>query len=258
MKMFVFNMEIIENKENSFLIKISNTKETALIQFSPENKILKFLSKNTLSSYLKENEYQIRKILHNKRPETFYKGFNLKFALRDKKEVSAFNDLSKIVVLDKRNDKNDSYVIDKGLKKIYEVFTDGSFLEKQGKGGYVVLIKDLKGKYNLNTKKTEVGSSCLIELLAAIKALELLKDIEKIRIITDSQYVRKGLTEWIINWKLNKWYTANGYKVKNIEYWEKFDSLTENKYIEFKWVKGHSNNFENTICDLYAKDTAKG
>jgi ribonuclease HI len=75
--------------------------------------------------------------------------------------------------------------------------------------------------------------------------------------VTDSQYVRKGLTEWIINWKLNNWTTANGEKVKNIEYWKRFDRLTDDRYIEFKYVKSHSGHFENTMADLYARDMAK-
>ncbi|WBW99763.1 RNase H family protein [Oceanirhabdus sp. W0125-5] len=53
---------------------------------------------------------------------------------------------------------------------------------------------------------------------------------------------------------MNGWLTANGEKVKDIDNWVKFDKLTEGKYIEFQWVKGHSDHFENTLCDLYAKD----
>jgi ribonuclease HI len=86
--------------------------------------------------------------------------------------------------------------------------------------------------------------------------LELLKDEVEIRLITDSQYVRKGLTEWIINWKLNNWKTANGESVKNIKHWKKFDNLSNNKYIEFQYVKAHSQQFENTMADLYARDAA--
>jgi ribonuclease HI len=250
-------MEIIEEFNNTYKIVISDDENNTEILFSPEDKKLVFLRNDNITKVLKDNEYQFRKILHNKRKDTFYVGFKVKFALRDKKDVEAFNDRSKIIVLDKRKGKYSSYVVAKGENKIYTIYTDGSLLEEKGRGGYVVIIKDLEGEYSIYSEKTSEKSSSLIELLAAIKGLKILKDKEKIRIVTDSQYVRKGLTEWIINWKLNDWYTANGEKVKYIEYWKMFDKLTENKYIEFEWVKGHSNHFENTLCDLYAKEIAR-
>lgn len=257
MKMIVFTMQIVDETEDKYRIRISNNKEETYIEFSPIRKELQFLENNSLTEYLKENEYQLRKLLHNKRPYSYYIGFNLTFAFRDKKDVAAFNDRSKIVVLDKRNCEVDSYVIDKGEESIFKIYTDGSFLEQKNKGAYAVIIEDLDGNYQFyNDKAYQFGSS-QIELMAAMKGLEILKDIDKIRVITDSQYVRKGLTEWIMYWKLNGWKTANGEKVKNIKNWIKFDKLTEGKYIEFQWVKGHSNHFENTLCDLYAKEKAK-
>ena len=256
MKMYVFDMEIIDKNGNSYDIEIKHKQDITNIRFTPESRGLIFLNNDKITNILKTNEHQFRKVLHIKRKDTFYKGCKLRFALRDKKAVADFNDSSKIIVLDKRNRNVNSYVRNVGIKKINKIYTDGSFLEKKGKGGYVVIIENLKGEYTLRSFETKVKSSCLIELLPAIKGLEILKNIDKIKIITDSQYVRKGLTEWIINWKLNDWFTANGEKVKNIEYWKKFDKLTENKYIEFEWVKAHSNHFENTMCDLYAKDIA--
>ncbi len=257
MNMLVYNMEIVDGENEIYKIRIEDLCTYAYIEFNLQTRELKYLSQNGIIDVLKENEYQLRKILHNKRKNTFYKGFKLKFALRDKKDVAAFNDRSKIVVLDKRNDRNDSYVVEHGEDKIYKVYTDGCFLEEKGKGGYTVLIKDLEGRYDIHTLRTKEKSSSLIELQAAIKAMDILTNIEKVRIITDSQYVRKGLTEWILNWRLNNWCTINGNKVKNIEYWKQFDELTNGKYIEFEWVKAHSEHFENTICDLYAREIAE-
>jgi len=103
---------------------------------------------------------------------------------------------------------------------------------------------------------TSASSSTLTELHAAIRGLEILSSYEKIRIVTDSQYVRKGLTEWIWNWKLNDWHTANGTRVKNIEAWEKIERLTDGKYIEIEWVKSHRNHLQNILCDKLAKSAA--
>jgi len=256
MIMNVLTMSIEDKKNDRYVINISSKTENTKIIFSPVTKVLEFLEENELALFLKKNEYQLRKILHNKRKNTYYKRFELVFVLRDRKDVEAFNDRSKIVVLDKRK-TNNSYVIDEGIEPIDKLYIDGSYLEKQNKGGVAILHKDIYGKYHLYVEKITNKTSNLTEMIAAIRGVEILNDIDKLRIITDSQYVRKGLTEWIFNWKLNDWKTANGEKVNNIEWWQKFDNITQNKYIEFEWVKGHSNHFENTICDLYAKEAAK-
>ena len=231
--------------------------DSTTISFNHTSKELIFLKENPLTEFLKAHEFQFRKLLHVKRSESFYKGFELKFSIRDGKDVAAFNDLNQIIVLDKRNGKNKSYVIKNSTSKIHELYIDGSFLSERKKGGFAVIIKYPDASYNLKTFNSKEMSSCLIELEAAIKGLELLEDVQKIRLITDSQYVRKGLTEWIAHWKLNNWHTANGEKVKNIKHWKKFDVITNNKYIEFKYVKAHTQQFENTMADLYAKDMAR-
>ncbi len=257
MKLHIFDMEIEGEDNGVYSIAVSTQNQSTIIEFTPKLKRLRFLRDDTLSEILKKNEHQFRKVLHIKKPETYYKGFKLKFVLRDEKDVAAFGDISKILVVDKRLGNYKNYVIDTGRESIVELYVDGSYMEKKSKGGYAVIIKSPEGNYKLRSFETDVNSSSLIELLAAIKGLELLSETEEIRIVTDSQYVRKGLTEWIINWKLNDWQTANGEKVKNIEYWKKFDALSDNKYIEFKYVKAHSQQFENTMADLYAKDMAK-
>ncbi|WBW94997.1 ribonuclease H family protein [Oceanirhabdus sp. W0125-5] len=266
-------MEIVEKLGDVYKIRIEHKQDEniqgyaqsniginhkkAYVEFSPKSKELSFLEDNTLTDYLKENEYQFRKLLHNKRPRSYYVGFKLIFSFRDKKDVAGFNDRKKIVVLDKSGYEVDSYVMDKGDDRIHKIYTDGSFLEKQNKGAFALIIEDLEGNYKTHSEKVFESGSSQTELMAAMKGLEILKDVEKIRIVTDSQYVRKGLTEWIFCWKINGWLTANGEKVKDIDNWVKFDKLTEGKYIEFQWVKGHSDHFENTLCDLYAKEATK-
>ncbi|MFD3158069.1 ribonuclease H [Haloimpatiens sp. FM7330] len=257
MKMLVFHMKIINKNDDNFKIKIFNKNEEVHIIFNPFTKNLNFLTNNNLTDYLKKNEYQLRKLLHNKRPNTYFIGFELTFAFRDEKDVASFNDRTKIVVLDKQNGKNESYTLSKGKNKIYKMYIDGSFCDKKNKGAYSIIIEDLEGNYKMYSEKTHECGSCQTELNAAISGLKILKDISEIRIITDSQYVRKGLTEWIMCWKLNGWKTANGETVKNIDNWKLFDMLTDNKYIEFEWVKGHSDHFENTLCDLYARENLK-
>lgn len=259
MTLKLFTMEIIDVNNDNYKIKINNYIENAFIEFNPLKKELNFISDNDLISYLKTNEYQVRKMLHNKRRNTYYVGFKVKFVLSHGKDVAAFNDRSKIVVLDKRNNDFKSYAIaeETAEKRICKIYTDASYHEKKKYGGFAFILEDLSGNYNLYTERIEETGSSQAELEAAIKSLIILKDINKIRIITDSQYVRKGLTEWLPIWKLNDFKTINGEPPKNIEKWLMFDELCNGKYIEFQWVKGHSNHFENSLCDIYARETAK-
>ena len=256
MKIHILNMEIIDEINGTYIINISNKNDFTIVSFLPDKKELDFFDKNELAILLKSNEYQFRKILHNKRKETYYKGFKLKFVLQDKKDVKAFNDKLKIAVIDKTKDEYNYFIIEKGIEPIYKLFTDGSYNERTKTGGYAFLIKGINNNTSLCTGKLKKKSSNLIELIAVIKGLQKLKRIKYVRIISDSQYVKKGITEWVINWKLNNWITANGEKVKYIRYWKRLDKLTEKKYIEFEWIKAHSFHFENMICDYHAKKSA--
>jgi len=91
-----------------------------------------------------------------------------------------------------------------------------------------------------------------MELLAAIKGLEALTKPTRVKIITDSQYVRRGITEWIDNWKVKGWKTANRKPVKNRDLWETLDALRREHEVEWHWVKGHSGHVENERVDALA------
>lgn len=257
MKHQIFEMLIEARINHYYLIKLYDTKGEGYVLFSPEKKDLVFLERAGWINIFVENEYQLRKMLHNKRKTSYYKGFHLKFVFTEGKNIAAYNDRSKILVLDKRRLPYKNYVIEDKETKIHKLYTDASYMENACKGGIAFIIEDPDGIYALYHEAIAGNSSNLMELMAAVKGLEMLKDIEAIRIITDSQYVRKGLTEWIVYWTLNDWMTVNGEKAKNINIWQRINRLTLGKYIEFQWVKGHNNHFENTLCDLYAKDALK-
>jgi ribonuclease HI len=257
MKTYLCQIEIT-GKENSFFrISVSYENRQTKFSFCPESKELLFEKDDELTDILKEHEYQLRKILHNKRLSTFFIGFKLNIVLKNNQYVIDFNDKSKIVVLDKTKPKTETFVLNKYESNIQKIYTDGCYLEKKQRGAYAVLLKLPEGKYEIISGKIETKSSCTTELIAVIEGLKAIPESRKVRIITDSRYVIKGLTEWINNWKLNEWHTAQGEKVKNKKFWIQFNNLTDNKYIEFEWVKSHSKHFENTLCDKYARETAE-
>jgi len=252
----IYEMHIIEKLGLSYNIRISRDDLICHFKYFPDEKILHFEENNSLVKELIDNQYQLKKILHNKRTETYYPDFKLKFVLRDNESAIQFNDLSRLVILDRRNGVYIVSSCEKDEKEILRMYTDGCYLEKKKRGAYIALFKKTNGLLDLHCKRTKVTSSSLIELMAVIEGLKIVENIKCIRIISDSRYIIKGLTEWMFNWKLNNWHTAQGKKVKNIKFWKKFDKLTQGKYIEFEWVKGHSFHFENSICDFYAKQAA--
>ena len=138
---------------------------------------------------------------------------------------------------------------------MYEVYTDGSCLGNPGRGGWAAISKDFKlcGS-QMNTTNN------IMEMTAIAKALEqcVLLSEKHVRIVTDSNYVKQGISTWIHNWKKNGWKTSSGTNVKNKELWVKLDELRERfTMIEWKWVKAHNGTPQNEAVDKLARECAK-
>ncbi|MGE0088675.1 MAG: ribonuclease H [Bacteroidales bacterium] len=256
MKHYLLHMKILEIIKDNCEIEITYNNKKTRIYFSSSLKELRFTEEDQLTSFLKPKEFQLRKILHNKQAETFFVGFELNFVLQEKLFDPSFYDRKKVTVL---NNLKNTYLVKKKKyksKKIVEVYTDGSFLKEKKSGGFAILIRPIAEEPVLHSFRTKKKGSNLIELLAVIKGLELLRSENKLCILTDSQYVIKGITEWIPIWIINNWYTANGTKAKSLNAWKKAYKLVQGKYIEFVWIKAHTNHPENTLCDIRAKQIA--
>lgn len=137
------------------------------------------------------------------------------------------------------------------LNKCVELFTDGACKGNPGPGGWGVLLR-----YGKNEKElyggVEMTTNNRMELQAAIEGLTALSRSCQVRLTTDSQYVRKGITEWLPNWKRKNWKTAAGKAVKNQNLWEQLDALNQKHKIEWCWIKGHSGHYENEVADALA------
>lgn len=132
-----------------------------------------------------------------------------------------------------------------------EIFTDGACRGNPGPGGWGAVLR-----YN-NQEKYLYGSEALttnnrMELLAAINALTALKRPCLVEITTDSVYVRDGITQWLANWKGNKWLNSQKKPVKNQDLWQQLDLATNGHQISWHWIKGHSGHRENEIADQLA------
>jgi len=141
-------------------------------------------------------------------------------------------------------------------KSNIEIFTDGACINNPGPGGWGVLIREDGEEKELSGNSKETTNNRM-ELLAVIKGLQSLKTQSKVTIYTDSQYVQKGITEWILNWKKNKWRTSNNKPVKNSDLWKELDNIQKKHLIDWRWVRGHSGHEENERVDKIARTEAE-
>lgn len=132
-----------------------------------------------------------------------------------------------------------------------EIFTDGACRGNPGPGGWGVVMRYQGHEKSLSGAEVETTNNRM-EMTAVIKALEALKRPCKIKLTTDSQYVMKGMTEWLDGWKKRGWRTAGKQAVKNVDLWKRLDDLANGHQIDWYWVRGHTGHPENELADQLA------
>ncbi len=137
-----------------------------------------------------------------------------------------------------------------------EIYTDGACKGNPGPGGWGALLRVGQNEKALFGGESPTTNNRM-ELLAAIKALEALKRPSKVDLYTDSQYLRKGITEWLVNWKARGWRTAAKKPVKNEDLWRALDQAVAPHEINWHWVKGHSGHPGNERADQLANQGIK-
>jgi ribonuclease HI len=133
-----------------------------------------------------------------------------------------------------------------------EIFTDGACSGNPGPGGWGAILRIGQKERELSGGEAATTNNRM-ELMGAIAALEALKRPCKVRLFTDSVYVKDGATKWIHGWKKNGWKTADKKPVKNIELWQRLDAARAPHEIDWIWVKGHSGHVENERVDELAR-----
>ena len=140
------------------------------------------------------------------------------------------------------------------------IYTDGACVGNPGPGGWAAIIlaenkkKELFGGEKITTNNR-------MEITAAIKGLEYCDSqeekqlsLKEIKIYTDSNYLKEGITNWIKIWEKNNWKTADKKNVKNVDLWKKLKDLVKSKQIEWRWIKSHSGDTMNDLADKLAKE----
>ena len=135
------------------------------------------------------------------------------------------------------------------------IYTDGSCLTNPGSGGWAAIINENNKKKIISGNEKNTTNNRM-ELLAPINALRRIKSGPKIKIYTDSQYVKNGITDWINTWLRNDWKTSKKDDVKNKDLWIELYNLTKFLDIQWIWVKAHDGNPLNEEVDLLAKRAA--
>ena len=135
--------------------------------------------------------------------------------------------------------------------KQVEIYTDGACRGNPGPGGWGVLLRSNGHEKELCGGALETTNNQM-ELLAAIKALESLKEPCQVELFTDSNYVKKGITEWIINWKKNGFKNSKKKPVVNAELWMRLDTIASQHKVNWQWVKGHAGHIDNERADALA------
>ncbi len=135
---------------------------------------------------------------------------------------------------------------------VVDIFTDGACSGNPGPGGWGAVLRyrgeerELKGGETLTTNNR-------MEMLAAIQALEALTRPSRVRLHTDSQYLRDGITKYIHAWRANGWKTADKKQVKNLDLWHRLEAAIRPHRVEWHWVRGHAGHAENERADALAR-----
>jgi ribonuclease HI len=138
------------------------------------------------------------------------------------------------------------------MQEFVDIFTDGACSGNPGPGGWGAILRAGGHEKEIWGGEAQTTNNRM-ELLAVIRALELLKRPVRARVHTDSQYVQKGISEWIHGWKARGWKTAAKAPVKNADLWQELDRAAAPHQVEWIWVRGHAGHAENERADALAR-----
>ena len=136
------------------------------------------------------------------------------------------------------------------------IWTDGACLGNPGRGGWAALLRSNARERMLSGGEASTTNNRM-ELMAAIAALEALKRTCRVELSTDSQYLRQGITEWLLRWQRNGWRTTAKTPVKNQDLWQRLAAASAQHEVGWRWVRGHSGHPENERVDRAARAAAE-
>jgi ribonuclease HI len=141
------------------------------------------------------------------------------------------------------------------LKKV-QLITDGACIGNPGPGGWACILRYGDHKREMSGSEPETTNNRM-ELTAAIRGLSAIKESCEVEVITDSEYVKNGITKWIHGWKRNGWKNSSKKPVVNQDLWAELDRLVSSHHTHWTWTKGHADHEDNNRCDELATQAAR-
>lgn len=141
------------------------------------------------------------------------------------------------------------------MKKV-QLITDGACLGNPGPGGWAAILRYGDKKRELSGSSPQTTNNRM-ELTAAIEGLRAIKEPVEVEVVTDSEYLKNGITQWIHGWKRNGWKTSAKKPVVNQDLWTELDQLVSNHKVVWTWTKGHANHEDNNRADELATQAAR-
>ena len=229
--------------------------ENLRLDYYPVSSKILFHEKNGLAAIVDRNKTQFEKVIRSAIKGTAVHGQTIDCVFIENFRFLDDGDFNHAIWVDRRGKKIDITTGNPVLENVFEVFSDGSHSNENNRSGYAGFIQNPDGDREVYYRSVKDGNSNLMELMAVIEGLKMIRGQEIIRLNTDSRYVIRGLAQWIHFWKHNNWQTAYGRDVKNITHWQVIDHLCEGKLIELHWIKGHSGQAEQTFCHELARQS---
>jgi ribonuclease HI len=256
MKKITFTLHVEAIDEHKIACHICNKSENNRLRYFFKNGAVSLSKENQLAVGIQNNQHQLQKILRSAIRGTLHVGQVINCVFIEDFCFLEDDNFNRFIRLDRCNGKLDITISDTGLHKVHKIYADGSYNNKTNQSGYGGFTEAPDGTCDLFSHSFPGGSNNLMELMAIIEGLHQFVTIKTIQVNTDSRYVIRGLVQWVHFWKHNNWQTAYGRDVRYAEHWQEAYALCEGKYIEFKWIKGHSGNVGQDFCHLLAKTAA--
>jgi ribonuclease HI len=141
------------------------------------------------------------------------------------------------------------------MKKV-QLITDGACLGNPGPGGWAAILRCGEQERELTGSEAQTTNNRM-ELTAAVRGLRALKEPCEVEVVTDSEYLKNGITQWIVKWKRNGWKTASKQPVKNQDLWEELDFQVSRHTVRWTWTRGHASHADNNRADELATRAAR-
>lgn len=257
MKPVTFTLRVEAFAEDKVVCYVRNAREDNTLRYLIDSGSVVFCKENQMAVDIRTNEHQLRKILLSAIDGKMVVGQIIHCVFLEDFRFLEEENFSRFIRLDRRNGKLALTVSDIGFSGVHKIYADGSCNHQTNQSGYGGFAESPDGTREPFFQSFTGGSSNLMELLAIIDGLRRVSFSQKIQVNTDSRYVIRGLAQWVHFWKHNNWRTAYGRAVRYRKQWRQADMLCEDKWIEFRWIKGHSGDMEQNFCHLLAKAAAK-